>query len=125
MMRVFTAAAIHIAPEPKPLTKRCVVAKLRKAAEYVERCVVATGAELVAFREDSLIVTQIAEVVARASNDEDWVSGALDPERALASPTPGSTIPHAFDHLAERNRGLYKRYANDLCAPARTTIPHS
>jgi predicted amidohydrolase len=73
---------------------------------------------------NSMIVTPIAEVVARAATHECWVSARLDPDRAMASLTPGSSVPQVFDHLADRNLDLIRRYADDLVRPARTSFPH-
>lgn len=73
---------------------------------------------------NSLIVTPGAEVVARGASQESWVSARLDPERALASLTPGSSVPQVFDHLRDRNLALVRRYADDLVRPARTSFPH-
>ncbi|MFE2870103.1 carbon-nitrogen hydrolase family protein [Embleya sp. NPDC059259] len=73
---------------------------------------------------NSMIVTPGAEVVARGSSHEGWVSARLDPERALASLTPGSNIPQVFDHLADRNLDLIANYAEDLVRPAKTSFPH-
>ena len=73
---------------------------------------------------NSMIVTPIAEVVARAASHEGWVTARLDPDDALRALTPGSSVPQAFDHLADRNLDLIRRYADDLAAPAKTTFPH-
>jgi len=73
---------------------------------------------------NSMIVTPIAEVVARAASHECWVSARLDPAAALSSLTPGSGVGQGFDHLADRNLDLLERYAEDLQAPARTPFPH-
>ncbi|MGC0416089.1 carbon-nitrogen hydrolase family protein [Embleya sp. AB8] len=73
---------------------------------------------------NSMIVTPGAEVIARGSSHEGWVSAHLDPERALASLTPGSSVPQVFDHLADRNLTLITNYADDLARPAKTTFPH-
>ena len=73
---------------------------------------------------NSHIVTPTADVIARAASHECWISARLDPERALASLTPGSSVPQAFDHLADRNLELIRRYRDDLQAPARTSFPH-
>jgi deaminated glutathione amidase len=73
---------------------------------------------------NSLIVTPIAEVVARASSHEGWVSARLDPETAMGSLTPGSSRPQPFDHLAERNLDLLNRYADTLAGPAKTSFPY-
>jgi predicted amidohydrolase len=69
---------------------------------------------------NSMIVTPIAEVVARAASHQGWVSARLDPETALASLTPGSNVPQRFDHLADRNLALVERHLDDLRRPART-----
>lgn len=73
---------------------------------------------------NSMVVTPIAEVIARAASHEGWVSARLDPSTALASLTPGSSVPQVFDHLADRNLDLIRRYADDLVAPATTPFPH-
>ena len=73
---------------------------------------------------NSMVVTPIADVVARAASHEGWVAARLDPERAMASLTPGSNIAQSFDHLADRNLDLIRRYADDLQAPAKTSFPH-
>jgi hypothetical protein len=42
----------------------------------------------------------------------------------MASLTPGSSVPQVFDHLADRNLDLLRRYADDLVGPGRTPFPH-
>jgi predicted amidohydrolase len=74
---------------------------------------------------NSMIVTPIAEVVARAASHEGWVSARLDPATAMASLTPGSNMPHVFDHLADRNLNLIRRYREDLERPASTPFLHA
>jgi len=73
---------------------------------------------------NSMIVTPIADVVARAASHEGWVSAALDPTTALRSLTPGSSVPQRFDHLADRNLDFIKAHLDDLAAPASTSFPH-
>jgi len=73
---------------------------------------------------NSLIVTPIAQVVARGSSHEGWVSARLDPVTALSTLTPGSSVPQRFDHLADRNLALVERHLDDLRRPARTTFPY-
>ncbi len=73
---------------------------------------------------NSMIVTPVAEVIARAASHEGWVSAVLDPDTALASLTPGSNIRQGFDHLADRNLALYRRHADDLLGEAKTPFPH-
>ncbi|WP_067462185.1 carbon-nitrogen hydrolase family protein [Actinomadura macra] len=86
----------------------------------------ATGADPagVLYFGNSMIVTPGAEVVARGSSHEGWVTAHLEPSRALAGLTPGSSVPQVFDHLADRNLELLRRYADDLVRPARTAFPH-
>jgi predicted amidohydrolase len=73
---------------------------------------------------NSHIVTPIAHIAARAATQEGWVSARLDPAQALASLTPGSNVGQAFDHLADRNLDLIRRYRDDLERPAASTFPH-
>ena len=63
---------------------------------------------------NSLIVTPTAEVVARGTTQEGWVAARLDPAAAMVSISPGSSQPQRFDHLADRNTALYRRYADEL-----------
>jgi predicted amidohydrolase len=73
---------------------------------------------------NSMVVTPIGEVVARAASHEGWVSARLDPETALRSLTPGSNVPQRFDHLADRNLEFIKAHLDELAAPAHTPFPH-
>lgn len=73
---------------------------------------------------NSMIVTPIAEVVARAASHEGWAAARLDPATAMACLTPGSDRRQTFDHLAARNLALLHRYREDLDAPAKTAFPH-
>jgi predicted amidohydrolase len=86
----------------------------------------ATGADPagVLYFGNSMIVTPVAEVVARGSSHQGWVSARLDPGTALASLTPGSSVPQRFDHLADRNLALIERHLDDLRRPAATPFPH-
>jgi predicted amidohydrolase len=67
---------------------------------------------------NSMIVTPIAEVVARAASHECWTAARLDPDTAMSSLTPGSSIPQSFDHLADRNLTLIRKHANTLLSEA-------
>jgi deaminated glutathione amidase len=87
----------------------------------------ATGADPagVLYFGNSMIVTPVAEVVARGSSHQGWVSARLDPGTAMASLTPGSSVPQRFDHLADRNLALIERHLDDLRRPAATSFPHA
>src|SRR5215216_6020275 len=52
-MRPFTAAAVQVAPAPGPLSPATVKANLDACVDLVERCVAATGAELVVLPESA------------------------------------------------------------------------
>ena len=69
---------------------------------------------------NSMIVTPIAEVIARAASHECWVSASLRPDTAMSSLTPGSSIPQSFDHLADRNLALIRKNADALLGRAST-----
>jgi predicted amidohydrolase len=73
---------------------------------------------------NSHIVTPIAHIVAKAATHESWVSSRLDPDEALGSLTPGSSVGQGFDHLADRNLDLIRRYREDLERPAASSFPH-
>ena len=71
---------------------------------------------------NSMIVTPIAEVIARASSHECWVSAVIDPSKAMVSLTPGSSVEQPFDHLADRNLDLLEKYSDLLKGPAGTSF---
>ena len=73
---------------------------------------------------NSMIVTPVGEVVARAASHEGWVSARLDPATALRSLTPGSNVPQRFDHLADRNLDFIRGHLDELASPAKTPFPH-
>jgi predicted amidohydrolase len=58
---------------------------------------------------NSLIVGPTGEVLARGTSQPGWVSATIgvDP---MATISPGSSVRQGFDHLAERNLALYRRY---------------
>jgi predicted amidohydrolase len=73
---------------------------------------------------NSMIVSPVAEVVARAASHQGWCSAHLDPATAMATVTPGSSVPQRFDHLADRNLAMVERHLDDLRRPAATRFPH-
>ena len=66
---------------------------------------------------NSLIVSPIGEVRARATSHESWVIAQIGEGGEFSSITPGSSIGQGFDHLADRNLNLIKRYLDDLASP--------
>jgi predicted amidohydrolase len=73
---------------------------------------------------NSMIVSPVAEVIARAASHQGWCSARLDPATAMATVTPGSSVPQRFDHLADRNLAMVERHLDDLRRPAATRFPH-
>jgi deaminated glutathione amidase len=73
---------------------------------------------------NSHIVDPTSHTMARAASHECWVTARVSPASAMESLTPGSSVPVGFDHLAERNLALLKRYADVLHQPAATPFPY-
>jgi predicted amidohydrolase len=71
---------------------------------------------------NSMIVTPIAEVIARAASHESWVSARLDPQAAMSALTPGSSVPQSFDHLADRNLALIRKHSAALLSEAHSPL---
>ncbi len=131
LARIQAVRGAEVIARPSALLRSADIWELTSRARAYDNHVYVVGANAtgtdptgVLFFGNSHIVTPIAEVVARAATHECWVSARLDPERAMASLTPGSSVPQVFDHLADRNLDLIRRYAEDLQAPARTSFPH-
>ena len=131
LARVQAVQGAEILVRPSALLRSADIWELTTRARAYDNHVYVVGANAtgvdpagVLYFGNSMIVTPVAEVVARAASHECWVSARLDPERAMASLTPGSSVPQVFDHLADRNLDLIRRYADDLQRPARTSYPH-
>ncbi len=127
LSRITAIAGAEIICRPSALLRSADLWELTNRARAYDNHVYMIGANAtgidpagVIYFGNSMIVTPIAEVVARAASHECWVTARLDPVRALASLTPGSSIPQPFDHLADRNLPLINRYADLLLGPAAT-----
>lgn len=132
LARIEAVQGAEIIARPSALLRSADLWELTTRARAYDNHVYVVGANAtgvdpagVLYFGNSMIVTPVAEVVARASSHECWVSARLQPSAAMASLTPGSSVPHRFDHLADRNLDLYKRYADDLLGPARAAFPHA
>jgi len=131
LSRVTAVRGAEVIVRPSALLRSADIWELTNRARAYDNHVFVVGANATGldpagtiYFGNSMIVTPIAEVVARASSHECWVSARLDPATALASLTPSSSVEQVFDHLADRNLDLIRRYADDLQAPARTPFPH-
>ena len=131
LSRITAVQGAEIIARPSALLRSADIWELTNRARAYDNHVYVIGANAtgidpagVIYFGNSMIVTPIAEVVARGSSHEGWVSARLDPATALGSLTPGSSVAQVFDHLADRNLDLVRRYADDLQAPAKTSFPH-
>jgi deaminated glutathione amidase len=131
LSRITAVRGAEVLVRPSALLRSADIWELTNRARAYDNHVYVVGANAtgadpagVLYFGNSMIVTPVAEVVARASTHECWVSARLDPETAMASLTPGSSVPQVFDHLADRNLDLVRRYVDDLTRPAATSFPH-
>ncbi|MGH8961796.1 MAG: carbon-nitrogen hydrolase family protein [Jatrophihabitantaceae bacterium] len=129
LSRITAIKGAEIICRPSALLRSADLWELTNRARAYDNHVYVIGANAtgidpagVIYFGNSMIVTPIAEVVARAASHECWVSARLDPDTALSSLTPGSSIPQPFDHLADRNLALIKRYGDALLGEAATSF---
>jgi deaminated glutathione amidase len=129
LSRITAVRGAEVLVRPSALLRSADIWELTNRARAYDNHVYVVGANAtgsdpagVLYFGNSMIVTPVAEVVARAATHECWVSARLDPATAMASLTPGSSVPQAFDHLADRNLELITRYADDLARPAGTSF---
>jgi deaminated glutathione amidase len=127
LSRLTALAGAEIICRPSALLRSADLWELTNRARAYDNHVYLIGANAtgtdpagVIYFGNSMIVTPVAEVIARAASHECWVSARLDPATALASLTPGSSVPHGFDHLADRNLALIRRHADLLLADKAT-----
>lgn len=131
LSRIEAIQGAEVIVRPSALLRSADIWELTCRARAYDNHVYVVGANAVGidpagvlYFGNSMIVTPIAEVVARAATHEGWVSARLDPATAMASLTPGSSVPQAWDHLADRNLDLIRRYADVLATAAETGFPH-
>jgi predicted amidohydrolase len=127
LFRIQAVRGAEIICRPSALLRSADIWELTTRARAYDNHVYVIGANAtgtdpagVHYFGNSLIVTPIAEVVARAAAHEGWAAARLDPAGAMAALTPGSDRAQTFDHLAERNLGLLDTYQKDLIGQART-----
>ena len=132
LSRITAIKGAEIICRPSALLRSADIWELTNRARAYDNHVYVIGANAtgvdpagVIYFGNSMIVTPIAEVVARASSHECWVSARLDPATAMASLTPGSSVPQSFDHLADRNLALFRRHVDALFGQAATSFAHS
>jgi predicted amidohydrolase len=131
LSRVNAIRGAEVICRPSALLRSADIWELTNRARAYDNHVFVVGANAtgtdpagVHYFGNSMIVTPVAEVVARAASHEGWVSARLDPATALRSLTPGSNVPQRFDHLADRNLEFIRGHLDDFAAPAKTPFPH-
>ncbi|MDQ1720794.1 MAG: deaminated glutathione amidase [Pseudonocardiales bacterium] len=129
LSRITTLAGAELICRPSALLRSADIWELTNRARAYDNHVYVIGCNAtgidpagVIYFGNSMIVTPIAEVIARASSHECWVSARLDPDTAMRSLTPGSSVPQTFDHLADRNLALIRKNAELLLGEARTSF---
>lgn len=129
LARITALAGAELICRPSALLRSADIWELTNRARAYDNHVYLIGANAtgvdpggVIYFGNSMIVTPIAEVIARASSHECWVSARLDPDTAMRSLTPGSSVPQTFDHLADRNLGLIRKHAELLTGEASTSF---
>jgi predicted amidohydrolase len=129
LARITALAGAELICRPSALLRSADIWELTNRARAYDNHVYLIGANAtgidpggVIYFGNSMIVTPIAEVVAKASSHECWVSARLDPDTAMRSLTPGSSVPQTFDHLADRNLALIRKNAELLLGEGRTSF---
>jgi predicted amidohydrolase len=132
LARIEAVQGAEVICRPSALLRSADIWDLTNRARAYDNHVFVVGANAtgidpagVIYFGNSMIVTPVAEVVARAASHAGWVTARLDPATAMASLTPGSNVPQRFDHLADRNLDLVRNHLDELARPARTGFPHA
>src|SRR4029078_158168 len=103
LARITALQGAEVISRPSALLRSADIWELTNRARAYDNHVFVIGANAtgtdpagVTYFGTSMIVTPIAEVVAKAASHECWVSARLDPADALRSLTPGSSVPQTF-----------------------------
>jgi deaminated glutathione amidase len=131
LARIMALQGAEVIVRPSALLRSADIWELTNRARAYDNHVYVVGANAVGidpagvlYFGNSMIVTPTAEVLARGSTHESWVSARLDPALAMSALTPGSSVPQGFDHLAERNLSLLRRHADTLLGEGATSFPY-
>ena len=116
-MKAFTAAAVQIAPLPGPLTAESVKGNLAKAADWVTRCVDATGAELVVLPES--VTTGFTPGHRPRAALGPRVGGPRPGRRAAAGDRPPARRARGRRHLRARRRARRRLQRVGAARPGR------
>lgn len=132
LSRIQALLGAEIIARPSALLRSADIWELTNRARAYDNHVFVIGANAVGsdpggtfYFGNSMIVTPIAEVIARAATHEGWVSARLDPATAMSNLTPGSSVAQSFDHLADRNLKLLKNYSDVLQGEGATSFKYT
>jgi predicted amidohydrolase len=124
LARIQALQGAEVICRPSALLRSADIWELTSRARAYDNHVFVIGANAtgidpagVIYFGNSHIVTPIAEIVAKGSSHESWVSARLDMDAAMRSLTPGSSVRQSFHHLRERNLDLLHRHGSTLLAP--------
>ncbi len=130
LWRIQALQGAEVIVRPSALLRSADIAELTSRARAYDNHVYvvaanATGTDPagVHYFGNSHVVDPTSHTIARAASHECWITARLDPQRAMASLTPGSSVPQSFDHLAERNLDVIRRYAELLQSPGEHVVP--
>jgi predicted amidohydrolase len=131
LSRICAIQGAEVIARPSALLRSADIWELTNRARAYDNHVFVIGANATGidpagtiYFGNSMIVTPVAEVLARGSSFEQWVVARLDPDCALTALTPGSSVPQGFDHLADRNLQLIKNHLDTLASPAWTSFAY-
>ncbi len=131
LARITALKGAEVIARPSALLRSADIWELTNRARAYDNHVYVVGSNATGTDPDgtlyfgnSMIVSPIAEVLARGSTFEQWVVARLDPDDALESLTPGSSVPQGFDHLADRNLALIKNHLDTLSSAGETSFSY-
>jgi predicted amidohydrolase len=116
LARIEALQGAVIIARPSALLRSADIWELTNRARAYDNHVFVIGANAIGtdrggshYFGNSMIVGPDAHVLCRATSQEGWAVATLDPEAHTAI-SHGSSIPQRFDHLEDRNVGLYARF---------------
>jgi deaminated glutathione amidase len=131
LSRITALRGAEVIARPSALLRSADIWELTNRARAYDNHVFVIGANATGsdpsgtlYFGNSQIVTPTADVVARGSTYEQWVTARLDPATAMAAMTAGSSVAQGFDHLADRNLALISKHLDTLSGPGATTFPY-
>jgi deaminated glutathione amidase len=128
LARIEAVRGAAIIARPSALLRSADIWELTNRARAYDNHVFVIGANAIGtdpggmhYFGNSMIVGPNAHVLCRATSQEGWAAATLDPD-AFGAISPGGSIPQSFDHLEDRNVGLYARHRAELETPARNVL---